>query len=1393
MFDSASRSFLARLPRAPGWLGVLALLLVAFHALTPARASNPQESGSALALSPPTNIACLPFAQPTITEFNGNEVSGPYTSDATQTFITWRDESDSEDSYHVDRRVGNGNWVTIATLPAGSTNYTDTGLQEHDNYFYRVGALEGASFGGWSDICRKPAFLDSSGGNFRVFYRPHFPNCPEVENLDGASDTMCSDQSTAQRMADILELSYAWTLEYGFPDPVTNPPYPVDLTLCDGRGCVRSNGGTSFMALKPASMATPFDLATATNQHALRVPRHELFHVAQQGVKFGGDSKWGIEGTARSTDDKHCLDRPACTLTLDTFPGSVTFNESGSFLANPNRTLFETSYQATLFWTYISEQYGKLNQEPERGIDFFAQLWISGQANAHDHGRQVIDFALADMGYSDTFVDVFKNFVVANYAKDLPNALAKYRYIDESQPPGSYGPVALTANLPLNVGQAYVVPGELGAVAAWGARYFRFTPDPAVPTIEVRGKPLANNNQLYFTLLAVKNGSIVQEVNYTGSNFVAAMPNAAFDEVVVVVAGLNNSSNFTLTVNATSPILRVVNPITGRAAQAGDPTTPEKILIQVEVLAPEGGGTPIAGLDPTSFEIAVGGVMVPANQLITSAYIQGEYWLLVRAPAQPAIGFYPLTVTNNSVVGGASLSDTQPNAVQYGAAIESDNLIVADRSGSMLDFDKLTAAKDAARIYVDSWEEGDQIGVVSYHHEATLDLPLQAWTSTSRTAAFNAINAWIANGATGIGRALLEGLAAFDAAGDPAHPWNMLLLTDGMETESNPNLQDFIDEYSSRVSDGDQVPTIHVVALGADADQAAMQNLTNSTAGTYHFAAAPENLLHGGADPGALNNELAEIYRVVGETIALEQQIYAVRDFLPVGLDIHTHQIRVDGSAREAVFAINWVQTGNPTPVTVQLRRPDNVLVTDRLIDPNHYLYRVPLPMQGIWTVRIAYAPPGLLGEPSDIEGGDGGFSYLVEAALRSDLTMDLFLGLAPEERLTGRPMPLLVSLSDTQPLTGATVIARVTTPSGATHNATLHDDGAHGDGAAGDGFYGGTFFYTSQPGSYRVVADADGVSPLHGTYTRRLRTSFYMDGGKDSDGDGLPDHWEEDKGLDPLVPDPTFLDHDGDGLLTFLEFQIGTHPLDPDTDNGGENDGSEYFRGARPQDDPTDDGILPPDVTPWPGAGQLWLTLTRGDGYTALRVLRSVGPAGPWEVVADNVRPSTQWHDPQLSNGTEYCYRVIALGARGIASGSTNITCGTPKLDPIAPEGYVAIEDDAPSTRSLNVRLSLGATDATGDAHIDHDDDDHPPYTEGTRASGVGEMMISNRADFAGATWERYQTSRSWTLEPNGNLATVYVRFRDRAGNISESAADSILVDTDQPPPPVYLPVISR
>jgi hypothetical protein len=55
---------------------------------------------------------------------------------------------------------------------------------------------------------------------------------------------------------------------------------------------------------------------------------------------------------------------------------------------------------------------------------------------------------------------------------------------------------------------------------------------------------------------------------------------------------------------------------------------------------------------------------------------------------------------------------------------------------------------------------------------------------------------------------------------------------------------------------------------------------------------------------------------------------------------------------------------------------------------------------------------------------------------------------------------------------------------------------------------------------------------------------------------------------------------------------------------------------------------------------------------------------------------------------------------------------------------------------------------------------------------SGVGAMLISNRSDFTGASWEPYATSRGWTLDSN---KTVYVRYRDNAGNVSQTYSASL------------------
>ncbi len=63
-----------------------------------------------------------------------------------------------------------------------------------------------------------------------------------------------------------------------------------------------------------------------------------------------------------------------------------------------------------------------------------------------------------------------------------------------------------------------------------------------------------------------------------------------------------------------------------------------------------------------------------------------------------------------------------------------------------------------------------------------------------------------------------------------------------------------------------------------------------------------------------------------------------------------------------------------------------------------------------------------------------------------------------------------------------------------------------------------------------------------------------------DTDGDGMPDYWEELNKLNNTSPADANLDNDGDGLTNLDEYGYGTNPNDPDTDDGGVRDGQEVL-----------------------------------------------------------------------------------------------------------------------------------------------------------------------------------------------------------------------------------------
>lgn len=60
--------------------------------------------------------------------------------------------------------------------------------------------------------------------------------------------------------------------------------------------------------------------------------------------------------------------------------------------------------------------------------------------------------------------------------------------------------------------------------------------------------------------------------------------------------------------------------------------------------------------------------------------------------------------------------------------------------------------------------------------------------------------------------------------------------------------------------------------------------------------------------------------------------------------------------------------------------------------------------------------------------------------------------------------------------------------------------------------------------------------------------------------------------------------------------------------------------------------------------------------------------------------------------------------------------------------------------------------------------------------------MQVSNDPTFMNAEWELYNVIKKWKLEGKDGLKTVFVRFKDLAGNVSDPVTDNIMLDTKPP-----------
>jgi hypothetical protein len=132
--------------------------------------------------------------------------------------------------------------------------------------------------------------------------------------------------------------------------------------------------------------------------------------------------------------------------------------------------------------------------------------------------------------------------------------------------------------------------------------------------------------------------------------------------------------------------------------------------------------------------------------------------------------------------------------------------------------------------------------------------------------------------------------------------------------------------------------------------------------------------------------------------------------------------------------------------------------------------------------------------------------------------------------------------------------------------------------------------------------------------------------------------------------------------------------------------------------------------------------------------------------------------------DGRHSVYVIFYDGASPSSPSSASVV-----LDRLAPSSpSVAVDDGAPFTRNTVVALALSAQDL--------------PAAAGAEVSGLAQVQIANNPSFTGATTLAFAVSTTWSIGAGDGAKTVYVRFTDKAGNVSSAAQGSITLDTVAP-----------
>jgi hypothetical protein len=266
-----------------------------------------------------------------------------------------------------------------------------------------------------------------------------------------------------------------------------------------------------------------------------------------------------------------------------------------------------------------------------------------------------------------------------------------------------------------------------------------------------------------------------------------------------------------------------------------------------------------------------------------------------------------------------------------------DGVLIIDSSGSMRQNDPNDFRKEAAKIFVDTARNDDQIAIVDFDGSAKVNWLLQPLTE-NRSEIKSAIDLVDSFGGTNISLAMQ---VAHHQLASSTQPFKKaaVLLTDGVGTYNNE-----AQLYQ------DKGWPVYTVGLGYNTNPTLLEQIANQTGGKYFALTDP--------------NQLKNVYFEIATQISGGSSLLSTNFAMTIGQSNSTH-VNIPPNQQSTTFLINWPGSD----VSTTLISPGGREIPPDSTDSDVYhakgltyeLYRITNPESGNWEIRCLGVdlPPG--------------------------------------------------------------------------------------------------------------------------------------------------------------------------------------------------------------------------------------------------------------------------------------------------------------------------------------------------------------------------------------------------------------------------------------------------